>query len=199
MRTSIWPARLCFWLLPALMFLAIMNCSREPDSQLVMKVDGALQAGSLGGRREAIEALSELLDRHHAKATEAPVVDCLLGTGAAFLTDDAQWTDRDEARVIYDFIRRYEDSVVVEGLVRKVIGDQINRLHVLFLGVKLGIPGSEERLNRVLEDYGDKNMAEDFLNSGSQTLHEGARQWGDRHGYYISTGMGSHRVSWGSF
>jgi len=72
-------------------------------------------------------------------------------------------------------------------------------LRALFLGVKLGIPGTEERLNGILVKHGDKRMAEDFLNSGSQKLHDGGKQWAERHGYTIHTGLGSHRVTWGEF
>jgi hypothetical protein len=73
------------------------------------------------------------------------------------------------------------------------------RLRALFLGIKLGIPGSEEKLVVILEKYGDKTMAEDFLNSGSSRLYEGGRQWVIERGHMISFGPGSRRVSWGKF
>lgn len=56
-------------------------------------------------------------------------------TGALLLTDDAEWTNRDEARKIYDLIKRYDNHTVVEGLVRRVINDEKNRLHVLLMAV----------------------------------------------------------------
>lgn len=88
--------------------------------------------------------------------------------------------------------------MVVDSLARHVLKPEI-RLRTLFWGVKLGIPETEERLNKFRVKRGDKRMAEDFLNSGSQKLHDGGREWANEHGYFISTGMGSHRVAWGQF
>jgi hypothetical protein len=42
-------------------------------------------------------------------------------------------------------------------------------------------------------------MAEDYLNCGSAALDEGGRRWASMHGYYVSTGDGSHQASWGTF
>jgi hypothetical protein len=161
----------------------------EKDDALVAKVDAGLKAGSFCGHREAVKAVSTLLKRGNPKATEAQVVDCLIATGASLLTDAAEWTNRVEAHEVYVVVKRYDDGTVIEGLVRKVISDPKNRLQVLFLGVKLGIRGSEERLNRVLDENGDKQMAEDFLNSSSSLLSAGGRRWANNHGYYISQGM----------
>lgn len=177
----------------------LMGCSSETDEQLLAKMPPALQAGNFRNEPEALRAVSKLLSRGHAKVKEPKVVDCLVTTGALLLTDDADWTDRNEARQVYDLIKRYDDEIVIEGLVRKVIEDAPNRLHVLFLGIKLGIPRSQERLNQALDEHGDKEMAEDFLNSGSSELYEGGKRWANRRGYSIMTGMGSHRASWGDF
>lgn len=125
-------------------------------------------------------------------------IDALIATGASLLNDQADWIDRAEGRKVYDRLLRLNGTAVTDGIVRAVLDGQ-NRLHVLFLGVKLGIAGSQERLNSVLMQQGDKKMAEDFLNSGSRELHKGGERWAESHGYFISTGMGSHRVGWGQF
>lgn len=62
----------------------------------------------------------------------------------------------------------------------------------------MGIEGSQKKLNDTLMKHGDKEMAEDFLNSGSAELDAGGRAWGNDHGYYIDNGPGSNRVSWGA-
>lgn len=187
------------WFLLVSGLLVLMGCSSETDEQLFAKITPGLQLGSFRYQPEALRAVSKLLSRGHAKVKEPKVVDCLITTGALLLTDYAGWTERNEARNVYDLIKRYDNNTVVEGLVRKVIEDATNRLHVLFLGIKLGIPGSQERLNQVLDEHGDKEMAEDFLNSGSSELYEGGKRWANNHGYSIMTGMGSHRASWGNF
>jgi hypothetical protein len=187
------------WIFLSLSLAVFTGCDSETDDQLLAKVNPAIGAGHFRKQSEAVDAISRLLSRGHPGARTPQVVDCLLTTGAVLLTDDAEWTDRSGARSVYDLLKRYDDGVVVDGLVRKVISDAQTRLHVLFLGVKLGIHGSEERLNTVLDQHGDKQMAEDFLNSGSTKLYEGGKSWAASHGYYISEGMGSHRVSWGDF
>lgn len=180
-------------------FTAFISCNSETDEQLIAKMNIGLKAENFSKQPEALEAVSILLRRGNAKAKADQVVDCLITTVASLLTDDADWTDRDEARDVYDILKLYPNETIVEGLVRKVINDPTNRLHVLFLGIKLGIPGSEERLNLALYEHGDKEMAEDYLNSGSSELYEGGRKWGNDNGYYIIPAMGSHRATWGVF
>lgn len=125
-------------------------------------------------------------------------IDNLVHKGAGYLSDEADWIDIDEGRRIYNILKTVKGEVVVDSLARHVLKPEI-RLRALFLGVKLGIPGTEERLNKILVKRGDKRMAEDFLNSGSQKLYDGGREWANEHGYFIRSGMGSHRVTWGQF
>lgn len=185
--------------LAVVLLLIVSGCSQETDVELIAKMDVAVQAGSFTGQPGALRAVSALLGRGNAKAKEPRVVDCLISTCSGMLTDNAEWTDSTEARKVYDTIKLYDDGTVIEGLVRRVVADAQGRLHVLYLGIKLGITGSEERLNEVLYAQGDKAMAEDFLNSGSEKLYGGGKKWANDHGYNILTGMGSNRASWGSF
>lgn len=187
------------WFILVCVFSVLIGCTSETDEQLLTKMNPGLQAGSFRNQPEALRSVSKLLSRRHAKAKDQKVVDCLITTGALLLTDNAEWTNRNEARDVYDLIKRYDNKRVIDGLVRKVIQDETNRLRVLFLGIKLGITGSQERLNQVLDEHGDKKMAEDFLNSGSSELYEGGKRWANNHGYNIMSGMGSHRASWGNF
>jgi hypothetical protein len=145
-----------------------------------------------------VQAVYELVNKGDAKAREPQILDALVSTGANCLNDQAGWMDAKRGRIVYDTLKKVDGKLVTESLARKVIKGT-NRLHVLFLGVKLGIPGSQERLNQILMNHGDKKMAEDFLNSGSQDLFEGGKKWANAHGYRINTGMGSHRVGWGRF
>jgi len=195
----VWRTRLSPWVLLLFLLAVSIGCSSDTDEQLIAKMNVALKAGTFYNQREARNAVSRLLRRGNTKVKDPQVVDCLITTGALLLSDNAEWMKRREARKVYDLIKRYDDATIVEGLARKVIKDARNRLRVLFLGVRLGTKGSEERLNQVLDQHGDKKMAEDFLNSGSSNLYEGAKRWAEKHGYHIKKGMGSHRVSWGKF
>jgi hypothetical protein len=100
----------------------------------------------------------------------------LIAAGAEVLDREGDWTDLTEGRRIYDELKGKDSTIVTKALVRQVL-ESNRRLQVLFLAVKLGIPGSEDRLNDVL----------------------GAQRWANKRGYYIATGMGSHRVGWGRF
>ena len=53
-------------------------------------------------------------------------------------------------------------------------------------------------LRDLLLRYGDKSLAEDYLNCGHTQLYNAGAEWCRSHGYNIGTGYGSHRVSWGS-
>lgn len=125
-------------------------------------------------------------------------VDNLLRAGAKLLSGRGDWTNAVKARPIYDELKGMDGRLVAKAIVRRVTNGE-DRLRVLFLAVKLGIPGSEQRLNDLLQAYGDKSMAEDYLNSGSQLLNEGARRWASERGYSINSGGGSHRVAWDQF
>lgn len=159
------------------------------------------------GQKEAIERLKEygadLTVRNKDGDTPLDMqkiaeAESLLQSGAQLLDTFGNWTDRGKARPIYNELKGMDGRIVTKAMVRKVIAGE-NRLRVLFIAVKLGIPGSEDSLNDVLQGYGGKSMAEDYLNSGSRSLYEGGRRWANSHGYNIQTGMGSHRVGWGRF
>lgn len=122
----------------------------------------------------------------------------LIASSAQMLDVQGNWTNRSGGRRIYDELRNMDGVIVTKGVVRRMLKCE-RRLQVLFLAVKLGIPGSEERVIDVLDAYGDESMAEDYLNSGSTKLYEGGQIWAHKRGYYIETGMGSHRVGWGRF
>jgi len=53
-------------------------------------------------------------------------------------------------------------------------------------------------LRDLLLRYGDKTLAEDYLNCGKEELADAAREWGKNNGYIVNKyGDGSHRVRWG--
>ena len=128
-----------------------------------------------------------------------PAVSGLVARASQMLTDSAGWTDRQQAKKIYDLIFEFDHGLSTNALVDAVAQGSLNRLHLLFLAVKLGIPGSEAQLNELLMQVGDVAMAEDYLNSGSNLLYQGGEQWATSRGYYIEEGPGSSRTSWGQF
>ena len=61
--------------------------------------------------------------------------------------------------------------------------------------------GDETRireLRELLRLYGDKTLAEDYLNCGQSDLSAAGRDWANSRGYNVGTGNGSNRVRWGA-
>jgi len=61
--------------------------------------------------------------------------------------------------------------------------------------------GDESRIpemSELLEGYGDKRLAEDYLNCGQPDLDASGRKWAQKRGYRVNTGAGSHRARWKS-
>ncbi|MFH1210537.1 MAG: hypothetical protein V1645_01345 [archaeon] len=178
--------------------VAPMLQSSKGDDELWSEVDAAIKKDRSNIPDPIIKVVGVVLKRDTMRQHHPVVVSVLVVNGARCLDDNANWTNRERAKRIYDILKSLNHSLVIESLVRQVMIKD-DRLKVLFLGVKLGILGSQERLVEVLMDHGDKLMAEDFLNSGSQDLHEGGRKWASAHGFTIHSGMGSHRAQWGRF
>ena len=54
-------------------------------------------------------------------------------------------------------------------------------------------------LRDLLLRFGDKELAEDYLNCGNDQLREIGGEWCRMNGYDIGSGWGSHRVQWGEW
>jgi hypothetical protein len=147
---------------------------------------------------EEIEQVVRLQKENPTEARRALYVDKLMFTAAACLDMQANWVDMTKGRKLYNLLTRYDSQTLSDSMVRVVL-IHIDRMRVLFLIVKLGVSGTQSTLNSLLMRFGDKSMAEDFLNCGSGDLHDGGAAWARAHSYRIQTGAGSHRVGWGRF
>lgn len=144
----------------------------------------------------------DLLNRYGLKPAEMqalPEIEKKIVEAAQLLTPDGDWTDRVIGRTLYDGLRARQDNYLINSFVLQITRNPQMRLRVLILAIKVGISGSEEKLVGILMVYGDKSMAEDYLNSGSSALAAGGRSWATQRGYRIMTGPGSHRGTWGGF
>ena len=63
--------------------------------------------------------------------------------------------------------------------------------------IRLGEEARIPELTELLNQYGDKLLAEDYLNCGKSELNAAGRAWAEAHGLSVSTGQGSNRASWG--
>ena len=71
--------------------------------------------------------------------------------------------------------------------VREIVADTL---------IKIGDAIAVEPLIEILNKYGDKGMAEDFLNCGNAKLEEAARSWAAGNGYVVQPSSGGG-PSWG--
>jgi hypothetical protein len=103
---------------------------------------------------------------------------------------------------LFSKLKEMDGAVATRAIILQVIRaedrrDTIFRHNVILLAIKLGIPGSEQSLNGLLFAYGNPLLAEDYWNSGSDALRQGAEQWAARHNFYFIPGNGSSRAGWG--
>lgn len=160
-------------------------------------------------KQEALSALltakgadNSLLNRYGLSPedmTRLPEVESKVAETASLLSNSGSWTDRTTARTHYNHLKQLPANEVINAVVLQVIEGSSHRLRVLILAIKLGFSGSEEKLSSLLMVYGNKSMAEDYLNSGSGELAEAGRRWARANGYNVMTGHGSHRGTWGRF
>jgi hypothetical protein len=126
-------------------------------------------------------------------------IDKKIVSTSSLLDNNGQWSDISKARAGYDDLKMLNSKAVTISLCQQVVARPTLQTRILLLAIKLGIDGSEDELVAVLIVYGNKFMAEDYLNSGSGKLAAGGRKWAAANGYRVSTGHGSNRSGWGRF
>jgi hypothetical protein len=162
---------------------------RESDADAIARLvalgaDATLRnhEGFTPGRMAELGAAEDLLER---------AMRCMSG---------CEWHDRERGRVLYEELRQCPIQLYNSALVRTFVRARpINHRRLVCLAVKVGHPGSEERLVAILDGYGTRDIAADYLNAGSQPLADGARRWAAAHGYVIRLSGSGRTAQWGSF
>jgi hypothetical protein len=160
------------------------------------------QQGEVAQQLRDKGASAEALNRYGLNAAEmeaVPAVEAAVRELAALLGPGGQWRDARTARVKFDDLKRGDPRLLTNALVLQVIQISDTRFRTIVLAIKLGVGGSEDKLGAVLMVYGDKPMAEDYLNSGSSSLRTWAGKWAAARGYTVRSGVGSRRAQWGTF
>ncbi|GAB3922530.1 hypothetical protein GCM10029976_011240 [Kribbella albertanoniae] len=124
----------------------------------------------------------------------------LLNT-ARKLNPQGSWAyDGPAARESYNQLRRAHQRFYQPALTRTAVDNPNLRRLIVVLAVKLGRASSEEPLLELLRLWGDRQLAEDYLNCGSKALERGAERWARSHGYTIHRYGGTERpIRWGRF
>ena len=91
------------------------------------------------------------------------------------------------------------DALAAASLFPKVQPDAVNGVqHACLNLIRRGDESRIPEMVDLLEGYGDKTLAEDYLNCGQPDLDAVGRKWAGRRGYSVGTGAGSQRATWGS-
>ena len=153
------------------------------DPRAVEPLITALRDEGFSVRRDAAEALGNIKD---PRAVE-PLI--------AALKDDF-WSVRHMAA---EALGKIEDPRGVEAVIAAELKDKSVKAAAAAYDsfIRRGEPGAEAILIEALNKYGDKKMAEAFLNCGNAQLETAGRDWARSRGYII---MASFRVGnprWG--
>jgi hypothetical protein len=117
------------------------------------------------------------------------------------------WQPRTEREEIYLRICQRQVRELTEAwdrtrrlLLKDALSLDKRRVHNAVLTfVSLGREDVVPELERILDQHGDKEMAETYLNCGNKSLADKARDWAAGRGYRISSGRGSHEADWGGW
>lgn len=96
-------------------------------------------------------------------------------------------------------VKKVGDALAAVSLFSSVQGQAKEAVQQACLNmIRLGDESRIPEMAELLEGYGDKTLAEDYLNCGQPDLDTASRDWASRRGYSVGTGVGSHRARWGS-
>ncbi|MBL7255856.1 hypothetical protein [Paractinoplanes lichenicola] len=168
--------------------------------------DSALHLAYHAGRDDAVARLvalgaDETLRNHDgltpAEMVEVAAIERLLERTVACMTR-CRWRDAETGRTLYESLLELPLRLYNPALVRVALRNP-ESMSLACLGLKVGKPGSEERLVPLLDGLGSKAMATKYLNSGSQVLADAAFRWARANGYVIQHTGGGTGVRWGRF
>jgi HEAT repeat protein len=156
----------------------------------------------------AIGALGDLGDKRAISPLSDALPDWNLNGALVSALEKLGWKPASDAEQIYDWIGKQDTSHLKQawGKTSKVLlddvssGDQRKVENAVYSFVALGDPKVVDDLVQALDDHGDKDMAETFLNSGNDKLQQAAHDWASSNGYQtITLPADSTPMHWGSW
>jgi HEAT repeat protein len=151
------------------------------DPRAIEPLIAALTDSYYGVRHNAVVALSNINDPHAID----PLITALKDTDSD-VRNSAAWALKD-----------IKDPRAVSALMaRNIQVAEIATNYTFF--IRQGESGSEDVLIKALDMYGNKEMAEAFLNCGNSKLEHAARRWTTSHGFQIAATSDGGSVAWGS-
>ena len=120
--------------------------------------------------------------------------DKALNVAAKIILKQTDW-DKEFSNHTSDYLGRVIGAAALVENPKPTAKSVVSACHTYIRrGDKSRIPELRDLLLR----YGDKALAEDYLNCGNEQLENAGREWGRKNGYNVGSGYGSNRVRWGS-
>ena len=131
-----------------------------------------------------------------AKATET---DSTMRLACAQKSGATTWSDIFSAATAQSAtVQNLGDAIAAVSLYPSVQTEAKYQVQQACLNlIRLGDESRIPEMAELLEGYGDKTLAEDYLNCGQPDLDGSGRMWGAKRGYNIEVGNGSSRAQWG--
>ena len=142
----------------------------------------ALKDENFNLRMDTAEALGEI---------EEPAIEPLIEA----LKDENSGVRSEAAKALVNIGDERAVELLIEALKDEDL-EVITGAYSFF--IRRGEQGTEPVLIKVLNKYGTRSMAEDFLNCGNIQLEEAARKWAKENGYQITALPGETSLRWGS-
>jgi hypothetical protein len=120
--------------------------------------------------------------------------DQALAVAAKIILKQTDW-DKEFSNKSAEYLGQVIGAAALVDKIKPTSANVVSACHTY---IKRGDRSRIPELRDLLLRYGDKSLAEDYLNCGNNELYDAAREWGRQHGYNIGAGYGSHRVRWGS-
>ncbi|HTX67505.1 MAG TPA: HEAT repeat domain-containing protein [Opitutaceae bacterium] len=158
-------------------------------------------------RRGVIGALGKLGDARAVAPLNAALPDWEFNADLVASLEQLGWKPSNENEEVYAWISK-KDADSLKGKwdqTRKVLladvesSDRRKIENAVYSFVAIGEPKILDDLVKVLDDQGNTEIAETYLNSGNDQLDKAARAWAERNGYNVIPGSGAHHANWGSF
>jgi len=159
-------------------------------------------------KQGAIEALGNLGDKRAVPPLSEALPDWNLNGALVSALEKLGWKPASDAEQIYDWIGKQDSSHLKQSWKKtsKVLlddvssGDQRKVQNAVYCFMALGEPKVVDDLVQALDDHGDKDMAETYLNCGNEKLAQAARDWASKNGFQtIMLPAGSSHQNWGSW
>jgi len=155
----------------------------------------------------AIEALGNLGDKRAIAPLRNALPDWNLNASLVPALEQLGWKPASDTEQIYDWIGKKDSTRLKQEWEKtsKVLlddvssGDQRKVQNAVYCFMALGDPKIVDDLAQILDDHGDKDMAETFLNCGNDKLEQTARDWATKNGYSTIPIPGASHQNWGAW